>query len=522
MRMVEELAVPIIMILFGGTVSLFLCIYGALTFKNSPGGRYYIIMTLLASLFSFAYLFELVSTSLVQIMFWIKIEYIPLVMIPVFTLLMCMEYVGLKIKKPAFYCLFIIPAITLLLQETNDFHHLYYTSMKLRDNSPFPMVELEYGFWFGIHTAFLYGCMLAGITILLRGLKNAPRPQFRLQIVILIIGLLVPVMGGILYLMGLSPYGIDLGPVFTSFSFIFHGIALLRYRLFNFIPIARDTVFTNMEDGIVVLDEKQTVVDYNQAMQHIVPFIQRNVIGQRVSELFRHCPELMEVIKAGKDRDQKILLNGVYSYYDIHFTPILNKQRERVGTILSFSNITERVLLEEKLKELADTDSLTGMLNKRALLDQSEAKLKRLYQTGGAISMIMFDVDYFKQVNDKNGHEAGDIVLTHVAEAVKASIHPPHIAGRYGGDEFILCLPGTSLTEAYGIADSIRRSIAERSVIVNGREVKVTSSFGVTHVHIDKGEDDLTLIMLMRQADEALYMAKERGRNCVHPYSKVS
>lgn len=135
--------------------------------------------------------------------------------------------------------------------------------------------------------------------------------------------------------------------------------------------------------------------------------------------------------------------------------------------------------------------------------------------------MIMFDVDYFKQVNDKIGHEAGDIVLTHVAEAVKTNIQPVHIAGRYGGDEFILCLPETSLTEAYKVADSIRAHIAEKCMLVNGKEVRVTSSFGVTHVHMQQGES-LPLITLMRQADEALYMAKEKGRNCVHPYSKAS
>ncbi|GIP42442.1 GGDEF domain-containing protein [Paenibacillus sp. J45TS6] len=521
MSMTEELLAPIIIILFGGTLSVFLCIYGTLTFKNSPGGRYYIILSLLASLFSFAYIFELVSTSIERIMFWIKIEYIPLALIPVFTLLMCIEYVGLQLKRSIFYSLFLIPVITLLLQATNDFHHLYYTSMKLRSDSPFPMADLEYGLWFGVHSAFLYGCMIAGVTVLLRGLLGAHRPQFRIQILVMVFGLMVPLMGGFLYLMELSPYGIDLGPVFTSISFIFHGIALLRYQMFDVIPIARDIVFTNMEDGIVVLNEKEMVVDYNQAMLDIVPTLHKKAIGMQISEVFSGYPELIPIIEAGRDQDQQFLHSGVTRYYHIHFAPIRNKHKERIGTIVSFANITERVVMEEKLKELADTDSLTGMLNKRALMRESENYLNKLSQSGGSFSMIMFDVDYFKQVNDKIGHEAGDIVLTHVAEAVKTNIQPVHIAGRYGGDEFILCLPETSLTEAYKVADSIRAHIAEKCMLVNGKEVRVTSSFGVTHVHMQQGES-LPLITLMRQADEALYMAKEKGRNCVHPYSKAS
>lgn len=519
--MTEELLVPIIMILFGGTLSVFLCIYGRLTFKSSPGGRYYIILSLLASIFSFAYIFELVSTSIERIMFWIRIEYIPLVLIPVFTLLMCIDYVGIQLKRPVFYSLFLIPGITLLLQATNDYHHLYYTSMKLRSDSPFPMAELEYGFWFCVHSAFLYGCMVAGITVLLRGLRGAHRPRFRIQILVMVFGLLVPLMGGFLYLMELSPYGIDLGPVFTSISFIFHGIALLRYQMFDVIPIARDIVFTNMEDGIVVLNDKERVIDYNQAMLKIVPTLHKKAIGMQIREVFSRYPELIPIIEAGREQDQQFLHNGVTRYYHIHFAPIRNKQKERIGTIVSFANITERVLMEEKLKELADTDSLTGLLNKRALMRESENYLNKLGQSGGSFSMIMFDVDYFKQVNDKIGHEAGDIVLTHVAEAIRSNIQPIHIAGRYGGDEFILCLPETSLPEAYEVADSIRAHVAEKFILVNGKEVRVTSSFGVTHVRIEQGES-LPLITLMRQADEALYMAKEKGRNCVHPYSKAS
>lgn len=521
MSMTEELLAPIILILFGGTLSVFLCIYGTLTFKNSPGGRYYIILSLLASLFSFAYIFELVSTSIERIMFWIKIEYIPLALIPVFTLLMCIEYVGHRIKRSTFYSLFIIPAITLLLQATNEFHHLYYTSMKLRSDSPFPMADLEYGFWFGVHTAFLYGCMIAGITILLRGLRNAHRPQFRIQILVMVTGLIVPLVGGFLYLMELSPYGIDLGPVFTSVSFVFHGIALLRYQMFDVVPIARDIVFTNMEDGIVVLNDKERVVDYNHAMLGIVPTLNRKTIGREIGQVFSCYPELIPIIEAGREQDQQFSQNGEVRYYHIHFAPIRNKQQERIGTIVSFANITERVAMEEKLKELADTDSLTGMLNKRALVRESEIYLNKLSQSGGSFSMIMFDVDYFKQVNDKIGHEAGDIVLTHVAEAVRSNIQPVHIAGRYGGDEFILCLPETSMTEAYQVADSIRAHVAEKSMLVNGKEVRVTSSFGVSHVYMEQGES-LSLLTLMRQADEALYMAKEKGRNCVHPYSKAS
>ena len=138
---------------------------------------------------------------------------------------------------------------------------------------------------------------------------------------------------------------------------------------------------------------------------------------------------------------------------------------------------------------------------------------------GGNISIVMFDIDYFKRVNDTYGHEAGDIVLTRVTSIVKEKLRSVDYMGRYGGEEFIICMPETTLMEATNRANIIRQAVAESLTTFNKVEIQVTSSFGVSHALLEVGEESYSIQQLIREADQALYAAKHKGRNCVQFYS---
>lgn len=518
--MAEELRLPVFMILAGGSISVILCVYGLLRLRNAPGGVHYIWMTLMASIFAFAYACELLSTTLAQIKFWIIVEYIPLPLIPSFMLLMCTHYVGLKLKKWVYYVLFTIPVTTTLVQSTNELHHLYYTSMSLKENAPFPIVELTYGPWFGVHSVFLYGCIMASAAILLIEWKKAA-PAFRRQLLTMAVGNLIPILGAFIYLAGFSPYGIDTGPVFICLSFVFHSIALFRFQMFSAVPIARDIVFEHMEEGVVVLDDKDIIIDYNNTVLTVFPNMNSRVIGRTVQAALSGYPELSKLVSLGEEFDYSMSVAGEGQHFHVRFTPIRNTSELQVGRIITFANITERFQMQERLRELADTDGLTQLLNKAALIRESEKIVREYTQDGGKISVIMFDIDYFKEVNDTFGHEAGDIVLTNVADAVRTTLYDDGFAGRYGGDEFILWLPDVSLTEACELADSIRKNIEAREIFVQDNEVRVTSSFGVAHAAIAPGNQEHSVQWLMREADKALYAAKKSGRNSVYPVRKL-
>ncbi|MFJ7969949.1 histidine kinase N-terminal 7TM domain-containing protein [Psychrobacillus sp. NPDC096389] len=509
----------ILIVILAGVISFFLCLYAQLKLKEAPGARPYFVVTLLSTIFTFSYAFELASTSLGQVQFWLRIEYLALPFIPVFVLMMSFEYVGQKLKQWFYYVLFILPIITIFMLNTNDLHHLYYISMKLNNDGPSPILELEYGPWFYVHSIFVFLCLMIAIIVLLMQLKK-PQFRFRMQVLLMATGLVIPILASYLYLNGLSPYGMDLGPVSMSITFIFHGVALLSFQMFHVSPIVRDKVFESMKEGVIVLNQNGAIVDYNKAIVRVIPMLNSRDIGKLLTDILGKESPLAEIIFDGRECDYKICIDNKVTYFHISFSSIQNKKNVHLGKIISFADVTERVYMQEMLKQLASMDGLTQVLNRTFFMKKAEMIIDDLATTGGSVSVIMFDIDHFKMVNDTFGHEAGDIVLAHVTSIAKETIRATDVIGRYGGEEFILCMPNTSIHEAYEVANLLKQKISTNHTAINGKEIYVTSSFGLSNAFIDAEDNNSLLQVLIRQADQALYEAKENGRNCVHMYKQ--
>ncbi len=518
--MEQELLNYALIIILGGLLSLGLSFYALFRLYDTPGGVYYCVATFLASMFGFSYLFELLSTTLKSTWFWLRAEYVFLPFIPAFTLLMCCAYVGYRPKRWMYVILFAIPLSTVIMQHTNELHHLYYTSLHLSTDTPFPVSRIEHGPYFYVHSIYLYVCLAIGVLLLLNQARQV-RLRFRLQILTMVAGLLTPVIASLFYVSGQSMYGIDLGPVFISVSFIFHSIALFRYRMFNVAPIARDIVFESMTDGVLVINENDVVVDYNHAMKELMLGVTSNLIGRSMEDILQDRPELIEMFEAGQDCEHIGWYENVRYCYRIRFSPVFGKNSEQVGRIIHVSDITEQANLQDQLQYLADTDGHTRLFNKTAFMYRAQQELDRIARRGGHLSMIMFDIDEFKQVNDTFGHEAGDVALLYLAEAVREYADDYMLAGRYGGDEFVLCMPGSDLDAACELAEKLRRHITDGEIAVDHERLCITSSFGVTSVYIAPGEQEISIPLLIRQADQALYASKRSGRNRVQVYEEI-
>ncbi|WP_138494471.1 histidine kinase N-terminal 7TM domain-containing protein [Paenibacillus pinistramenti] len=519
--MEQQLFIYVAAIVLGGVISLSLGFYSLFRLLNAPGGRYYMISAFLASSFNFAYLFELTSSSLSGIKFWLKVEYLFLPLIPPVILLMCCTYVGMRIRRRVIYLLLVIPISTILMQTTNDWHHFYYTSVSLRADAPFPVAKIEHGPYFYVYFVFTYSCFASGIMILLSQLGKVLM-RFRLQILAMVAGILAPTVASFFYVGDMSPYGIDLGPVFMSCSFIFHAVALLRYQMFNAAPIARDKVFESMKEGVIVLSEDDKIVDFNNAVRGVIPQMSAELIGRPLAEALRDNEALAAVLAAGVECDAEHIQGRVTRHYHILFSTIINKNGTKMGRIVTFVDMTERVSMEQRLKYLASTDSLTRLFNKTAVFNRSEELLKGLPHSpySFSFSVIMFDIDYFKQINDTYGHEAGDQALIHLSLIIRENLGDSALAGRYGGDEFIICMPHTEVSEAGELAECIRRKVAESSLSVGESRISMTSSFGIAHTAGLTGGSGEAMQQLVRQADDALYEAKRRGRNRVCVYEQ--
>lgn len=165
----------------------------------------------------------------------------------------------------------------------------------------------------------------------------------------------------------------------------------------------------------------------------------------------------------------------------------------------------------EELERLAQTDALTGMLNRGALMTQLTLEIERTKRYEHAVSLLMIDLDHFKAVNDSYGHPAGDSVLTELASILNNTCRTSDQIGRYGGEEFLIILPETSIEEATELAERIRVAVMNhpfcRSLLLH---LDITCSIGVAKLEPEQSEAEL-----LQLVDEMLYKAKNSGRNCV-------
>ncbi|WP_298438301.1 diguanylate cyclase [Geobacter sp.] len=226
---------------------------------------------------------------------------------------------------------------------------------------------------------------------------------------------------------------------------------------------------------------------------------------------FQDLPVIM--LTGREDRETKIrgLEQGASDYVTKPFDA--GELVARVRVQLKMKALQDELKrTNELLRKLSITDPLTHLHNRRHLMETMEKEFQRASRKGGHLSLVILDIDYFKKINDTYGHQEGDRVLATLAEIVMKGLRAYDIAARYGGEEFVLLLPETPLPEAQTIAERLRGEVQEH--VFNGslQGQVITISLGVATYPSPRVEN---IDSLFRQADEALYRAKQNGRNRV-------
>jgi diguanylate cyclase (GGDEF)-like protein len=165
-------------------------------------------------------------------------------------------------------------------------------------------------------------------------------------------------------------------------------------------------------------------------------------------------------------------------------------------------------------RDLATRDGMTGLWNRREFVTLAEAETRRAARYPSPVSLLMFDIDNFKSVNDRFGHDVGDRVIVNIARVCEAEIRASDIVGRLGGEEFAVLLPETALTAAMIFAERLRAAVAASAICLGDHELRTTVSIGVS----EKTGNDLSVAELLKRADLALYQSKRSGRNCVSAF----
>jgi diguanylate cyclase (GGDEF)-like protein len=205
----------------------------------------------------------------------------------------------------------------------------------------------------------------------------------------------------------------------------------------------------------------------------------------------------------------------------------------RCAAMLRIKHLQERLReMQKKLEEQSMTDSLTGLKNRRFFDERLNEEFRRAQRYGDYLSLIMIDLDHFKEVNDRFGHPAGDVVLREAALLIRASIRDPDICARYGGEEFAVILPKTHMSGALAVAERIWRELGAKQYVISPsapvspvadvaatRGVQVTASIGIAFY---PSKDITSGDLLVRFADQALYEAKRAGRNTICLYQAAA
>ena len=193
--------------------------------------------------------------------------------------------------------------------------------------------------------------------------------------------------------------------------------------------------------------------------------------------------------------------------------------RDKKMLLMVFHDITERIRMKEELEEKnqqlrelnkilqvqAITDSLTGLYNHRQVLEKLQLEIARANRYQQDLTIMMLDIDHFKSINDEFGHQVGDVVLVEVAQIIKRNLRNIDIAGRYGGEEFLIILPQTNLKNGKQVAERIRRQVEIEGF--EDRKEGITVSIGISQ---HQGEE---MVDYIERADQLLYRAKRKGRN---------
>ncbi len=357
-----------LVLLFFGLVSVFLSLY---TYKTGGSSvRWFSLMMLSSAIWSINYGFELASSTLTQMRFFIKLQYLGISTMSMFWLLFCLAFCGKESwykKNYNFALLVIVPILTLALVWTNNYHHLHYAYSSVDNSGPFPMLNIVPAIWYRIFTIYFYTLLISGCFILFTKF-NTTDPIFRKQNYTLIIAAFVPFLANIAYLLGYRLLGhIDATPfafVVTTFI-IFFGI--YRFKLLNIIPIARDKVLELMQDGFILLDQNFRIVDYNQAVLRYTQITNpKSLIGCTVVNFFSEANLLMDKLKSKVSGVVEInqIINDETLYIEADIIFLNDNNINKNFTIIKLQNLTdfkkealrtkEQAIELEKLNQLKD------------------------------------------------------------------------------------------------------------------------------------------------------------------------
>lgn len=428
----------------------------------------------------------------------------------------------------------IIPVLAVLLGWTTERHGLFYAVRDLGTVLSDGRRNVQPGVFYWVHIAYAYSTITFTIWLLARAYLEATQ-DYRRQVGALLLGTLIPFAGNIVYTLfiGVDAPGADPTPFLFTVMGVFYAYGLFWERLFDLVPVARHMLVEHMQDGVIVIDSHNRIVDVNPSALRWLDWKYSSPVGRDVRELlqswldqFDDFPMRMYVeteVHSASPND---------AYFDLRVEPLLDEQGRLTGRLIVFRDITRQKMTEQafrgahdrlrlhvkeiqmlqaQLREQAIRDPLTGLFNRRYLEETLSRELARAARGGTSLGICMADIDRFKSFNDQHGHQAGDLILKMLAEILSSFSRAEDVVCRYGGEEFLILLPGADMDVTMRRAEDWRRAFEQTKLEFEGESFSTTLSLGVAVFPQHGATSD----ELLKRVDEALYLSKRNGRNRV-------
>jgi signal transduction histidine kinase len=325
-----------------------------LIFKKTGGTvRWFGYVMVGIAIWAISYGCELSSDTLRQMLFWINIEYLGIALLPPLWIVFVIAFIGKEswLTPLNWVLIFSIGTITLLMVWTNQLHHLHYASVGVDNSGPFPLLDIHVGIWYRIHTVYFYFLLGWGMFLIASRFRKADA-FIKRQNRIILIGAVIPWLVNICYLFDFRPFGhLDLTPFAFMALSLFIAIGLLGFKLFDIVPIARGKVVDALQEGILVLDAQNRVIDINLEMRNILGPNVGNVIGKTPAHLFPGLTTLNDTVQNQENSWIELRWNDS-RIFSVTLTSLFERQTIYSGKILLFRDVTERKKNENKLQEL--------------------------------------------------------------------------------------------------------------------------------------------------------------------------
>ena len=634
--------------------------------KKAAGTLAFTLLMCAVAEWSFAAGMEAASVGLAQKLLWAKIEYLGAVSTPTLFMLFTLEYRQMtRFLTPRFLILYlVIPLAALVVTFTNDLHGLIWNSVISSPGEPNTLIY-GHGVAFYMLIAYDYMLILLGIAVMLRTWIRSKQP-YRRQTSLVVISCIFPIAAGITYSFGWRIFaGLDITPISFLFSGLIIALGVFQFRLFDLAPIARHVLVESMNDGILVLDAQDRIVDINPMAENIIGIPTGSALGKPIAEVLATWTSFLQRIKeAGEFQVEILSREDQPHYYDLHVTPLptngnkeppgrlfafrdvthyrqtentlahqneelriiekinlaitagldmqqtiktLHEQRslitvplhyergryltgtlrdvhERPGTIGDVIHTRKTIYLKDNIKlvtaplnpnmldeirarsyigiplilrekvvgvmsiqsyrpqayresqihmlerisvhaaiaienarlysevqRLAIIDELTGIYNYRGLMEIGAREVERARRFNHPLSILFFDIDDFRNFNNKYSHSTGNLVLQSIVKHCRAILRSVDVFSRFGGDEFVAILPETDIPNAEAVARRINTEIASSEIETPHGNLKVTVSIGLAML----GSETIDLADLIEHANLAEHQAKKGQKSIV-------